>query len=337
MSDTRTFVLGLDYEIFFGKASGDYQKCLIEPTDALMRVAEKTGLKVTYFVDTGYLAKLKELADRHTELANAYSDICRSLKKFVEAGHELQLHLHPHWSRTTYSDDGWRFHYDEYRLQSLPEDEVDDLVASQTRLLADLADAPITAYRAGGWCLQPFDRIGKSLKSSGVLIDSTVFRGGYNPEENRYFDFRDAPREPFWRFSSDPIVRDDEGDFLEIPISATNIPASFFWKMAIARRVGSTDTGTFGDGEPLNNGAGYYLRRLTLGTLSPVSIDGLKGSLLERSYAAFSRQHREGAFNVMGHPKSLSRNSLASLEDFLGGHTSLERTTLSGAAQSITS
>src|SRR3989338_5632646 len=60
--------LSLDYELFFGNTSGSAEKCMLEPTRRLMAIAAKTGIRMTFFVDAGYLWKLQELASVHAEL-----------------------------------------------------------------------------------------------------------------------------------------------------------------------------------------------------------------------------------------------------------------------------
>jgi hypothetical protein len=60
------------------------------------------------------------------------------------------------------------------------------------------------------------------------------------------------------------------------------------------------------------------LRRLFSPTVSPVSIDRSKAGLIGDVFARFMRERASGEiFNVMGHPKSLSPNGLASIAEFI--------------------
>ena len=43
-----------DYELFFGEQSGSAQKCMLEPGNRLLEIAQKNGAKFTFFVDDGF-------------------------------------------------------------------------------------------------------------------------------------------------------------------------------------------------------------------------------------------------------------------------------------------
>ena len=51
--------LTYDYELFFGESTGSVDKCMIEPTNQLLKIAKEFNIKMTFFVDVGYLIKLK--------------------------------------------------------------------------------------------------------------------------------------------------------------------------------------------------------------------------------------------------------------------------------------
>ena len=53
-------ILTFDYELFFGANTGSVQKCMIEPTDRLLDLAEKHIVPMVFFVDVGFLIKLFE-------------------------------------------------------------------------------------------------------------------------------------------------------------------------------------------------------------------------------------------------------------------------------------
>ncbi len=60
--------LTYDYELFFGEESGSVDKCMIEPTNELLKIAKEFNIKMTFFVDIGYLIKLKEFLPNNPEL-----------------------------------------------------------------------------------------------------------------------------------------------------------------------------------------------------------------------------------------------------------------------------
>ena len=75
-------LLTFDYELFF-KESGTPQACLLAPTYDLLTLLDKTGGKVTFFIDALYLRRLQE-AREHAE---TYAWIESQIKTMVEKGH----------------------------------------------------------------------------------------------------------------------------------------------------------------------------------------------------------------------------------------------------------
>ena len=52
-------LLTFDYEVYFGARTGSVERCLLDPTDALARVAAKHAAPLVFFVDAGYLLALR--------------------------------------------------------------------------------------------------------------------------------------------------------------------------------------------------------------------------------------------------------------------------------------
>ena len=90
-------LLTLDYEVYFGRRTGSTQRCLIEPTEALLRVAERHHAPLAFFVDAGFLLALRREMGKSDALAREHTAVCAQLRDLARRGHELQLHIHPHW------------------------------------------------------------------------------------------------------------------------------------------------------------------------------------------------------------------------------------------------
>ncbi len=322
-----TMLLGLDYELFFGKNTGSEKKCLIEPTqrltDALSRCQTAHSPKITLFVDACYLLRLQELENSHPVLGKQRAKIQKQLNHLSQMGHNIQLHIHPHWMDCHYSDDGWSIDTTRYRLHDFSADEQKHIVKECKRLLEDVSEQPVFAYRAGGWCVQPFDQIADALAESGIWLDSTVYQNGVSEDPTRWFNFTNAPQQPSWHFDTDPLVP-EQGRFVEVPISHQRISPLFFWKMAAMKKLTSATTRPFGDGSAMVAHANYYLERLTRSSHGPVSIDGIKGDLLEDAYRQHMKYNPNGYFNVMGHPKAMTLRSISKLTQFLERHQDVQ-------------
>lgn len=320
-------LITLDYELFFGREVGSVHNCMIHPVDELAKLVDRFGAKLTLFVDAGYLDKLKRAASDNDDLQQDYAVISEQLQRLTKDGHDVQLHIHPHWEDTEYVDGGWRIDTSRYRLHDYTPGAVEEIVARYKKALTDIVGDSIFAYRAGGWCMQPFDFIGDALHNQGIWLDSTVYEEGMSPDDIRGFDFRGAPKKSLWRFESDPVKEVERGRFLEIPITACRVWPSFYWKMVFIKKFARGDFKPYGDGAAMVANVAYYRELLTKVTNTVTSIDGAKAGLLEKSYRSLLASGREPIFNVMGHPKAMSPYSLKKLEAFLQAHPEIEPVT----------
>jgi hypothetical protein len=304
-------LLSLDYELFFGRPTGSVEACLLRPTEMLATVARRLGLRFCLFVDAGYLLQLKRLGSRYPRLSKDYSAVAAQLESLSAEGNDVQLHVHPHWEDSSFDGEHWIIDARRYRLHDFPEAERIEIVKRYVEVLRDICGTDVFAFRAGGWCLQPFTALRAALRQAGVWLDSTVFAGGYNGDAARGFDFRSLDANAGsggWRFDADPIRPTENGYFYEVPITAVTTGPSFYWRMALARIRRRPGQRAFGDGRPLEHERAYYLSRLLRPTTSPASLDGIKAGLL-------CGPPFEGAefVNAMGHPKSLTASSFDSL------------------------
>ena len=312
----RTLIT-LDYEIFFGPRTGTLSRSLLEPTKALVDVANKHRARCVFFVDAGYILRLREEMRRHRELRGDYDAVCRQVEDLAHDGHEVQLHIHPHWEDSRWTSSGWRMDTSRYALHSFAPHEINDIVSRYTHVLRDIAGPQAAyAYRAGGWVIQPFMKLRRPLAQAGITIDSTVYAGGRSEGAVQPFNFEDAPAKSRWRFDADPLIEVEDGEFLEVPIASQRLHPDFFWRFAMAKKMGGKRHKAFGDGAPIAMEKGDMLRKLFRPTTSVVSIDGYKSSFLKKAADDYRARNLED-FVVIGHPKALSPYSLERLDDFL--------------------
>ena len=53
-------LLTFDYELFFGTSTGTPYKCMIKPTNELIKIAERHNIRYSFFIDCGYIIKLEQ-------------------------------------------------------------------------------------------------------------------------------------------------------------------------------------------------------------------------------------------------------------------------------------
>ena len=315
------FLLSLDYELFFGSKTGSSQHCLVEPVAALLGQLERTGLKLSLFVDAAFLVRLRQEGRKFPALQAEYDKIRRHLGELKQQGHDVQLHIHPHWLDSHFDGACWRITTKRYTLHDFPLSEREDIVRLCKQELVNIAGDSIFAFRGGGWCIQPFEQIADALQAENVWLESTVFYQGKSEDRQRNYDFSAAPDLDHYRFATDPVSADPNGSFVEVPIGSFRINPLFFWRLAWAKKFGGKQYRSFGDGSAMVADKSYYVTRLTQYTNSVISIDGLKAGLLATAYQQTRQNGSRELFHVMGHPKALTPYSIDRLHEFLQLHS----------------
>ncbi|MBK9191236.1 MAG: hypothetical protein IPM77_06810 [Crocinitomicaceae bacterium] len=307
--------LTYDYELYFGNQTGTAEKCILNPTDKLKEIASKTGIKMVFFIDTGYLKKLQEFSQKYESVKTEYNKVVNQIKTLVKEGHDCQLHIHPHWEDCKHDGSKWIMKTSRYKLSDFSDDEIEKIVLEYQKILQDITQKNVNIYRAGGWCIQPFSRLKKSFEKAGLVLDSSVFPGGKNTDGNYHYDFTGTPDKSTWKFSSDICKEDPNGNFKEIPISSHFYSPLFFWKLFLKGRIKPQLHKPVGDGYPMPS-PGMRKKMLTKGMLLSASADGYFVTKLE----SVLKQNQLKGFTemvVLGHPKANTPYALNELESFI--------------------
>jgi hypothetical protein len=315
----------LDYEIFFGKNSGTQEQSIINPTNEILKVLDYYHVKASFFIDSGYLLKLSEYRKKFDVLEVDFQKLTAQIKSLSDQGHDIQLHIHPHWEDSYFDGAKWVMNLHRYRLHEFNDDEIDDIVFRYKKVLTDIVGDKVFSYRAGGWCIQPFDKIKNALKKHNIWLDSTVFKNGFDNSKTHWYDFKDMPNKSIWKFENDPLI-EHQGFFTEMPISGYKVSPLFFWKLAFYKKFGSENYKSFGDGSVSASKLGKLIKRLLIPTNSAVSIDDVKVDFLEKAFKLYKKEKLEN-FVIIGHPKAMSKYSLIKFEEFISKNRSENFTT----------
>lgn len=304
--------LTFDYEIYFGPNHGSVEKCIIEPTNLLRKIAKEEDIKMVFFIDVGHLVQLEKWIPKFPKLQSDYDKFTSNIQELVKEGHDCQLHIHPHWEKTIFDGSKWVFNHDYYKLVDFSDEEILSIFENYHRKLIELTGKPSKSYRAGGWCLQPFNRIKPAFDLHGIKIDSSVFVGGKAENHIYSYDFTSAPKKDAWKFQDDLCQEDSNGKFLEIPISDYTYSPLFFWKLFILGRLFPERHKSIGDGKSIQISGGKR-KILTQSSRLPASVEGLFATKMENVV----RQNEKNGFGktvFIGHPKAMTHYSLEKLQ-----------------------
>lgn len=308
----------LDYEIFFGSNQGTIEKTLIQPTDMLMQISRLHTVYFTFFIDVGFLIKLAENKVQFPQLAKTEETVLTQIKSLLDQGHDCQLHIHPHWEKAWYDGEKWVFDYNYYKLSDFSNQEVNEIFRKYATKLHQITQQTIHSFRAGGWCIQPFEQLKKAFTENKISIDSSVFLGGKHIEKPYFYDFTCHPNKDAWFFDANECLEDPNGKFMELPISSSTYSPVFFWKLFILGNLFPTSHKPIGDGKPMPSSL-TRKKLLTKSHLMAASIDGYFASHLQ----AVLNQNEKNKFKqmvIIGHPKALTRYSLKKLSTFIAAN-----------------
>ncbi len=324
------FITTVDYEVF-GCGGGSPKACVVDPTQRALAVCQRFGAPMTIFVDTAEFLAMGRSGD--TPAAAAANVVERQLVDATNSGHDLQLHLHPQWIGARLTEKGWQVDLGRYRTADLPPSEMVEIIDDGLSWLGRLrrqggAVADVTAFRAGGWCIQPSATLVETLVRAGIRIDSSVAPGIWNATQLDWYDFRASPApRSHWPVNGDVTRPADQGTFMEVPISV----GRFAWSKRITGIIRQKTAGpAFPDGCIGTYGSMHSRRERLTSRLSKLltarwamldycrlNESDLMSVVDQRKVWARSEGVRNVPIVAIGHSKDFTRRAEAALSALL--------------------
>ncbi|OLD40217.1 MAG: hypothetical protein AUI57_00435 [Candidatus Rokubacteria bacterium 13_1_40CM_2_68_8] len=225
MTPEIVLLITFDYEVFLGRNFAPAQEVLFGPTDELLELCKELGVRATFFADV-----CSVWAHRRAGL-HAYADAFEAqLRAARHAGHDVQLHLHPHWLASTYERGEWRIATDRMYLAELGFGDGPDAAPAVVRrgiaylneLLRPVDPAyRCLAFRAAGLALGPRERETiAALLDAGIVLDASVAKGLRLRMDTISVDYRSAPARANWHMAPEGgVTRDSTHGLFEVPIA----------------------------------------------------------------------------------------------------------------------
>jgi hypothetical protein len=202
-------ILTFDYELF-GDGSGNVFTHIIEPTNTILGLCQKQGIKITIFFEALEYLKLKEEWDKGNTMGyteNPVKAIEQQIRRAAKNGHDIQLHIHPQWHNAKYQNDRWELDLNNWRLgefQASTKNGIYELIRESKTALENLIkpvepDYQCIALRAGGYNIMPSSEVYTAMVELGIKYDSSVYPGGYETGNLSKYDYRNIPLEmDYW-------------------------------------------------------------------------------------------------------------------------------------------
>jgi peptidoglycan/xylan/chitin deacetylase (PgdA/CDA1 family) len=286
----------------------------------LTNVLDKYKIKTTLFVDAAYLLRLNELSDDYKELNDDFNKVKEHILLLHKEGHDIQLHFHPQWIYSVYSDRKWELDFNHYKLSDMDNEFAFEKFEEARVLLERIIDKKIIVFRAGGYSIDTLNNYIELFKKNGIKIDSSVARGSYLRSNYHSYDYRKIPQMDIYHFSTKITREDQNGEFTEFSISTKYyfgffyLIRKFFYKIKYHYK-------NYGDGD----GVGYLytfgklmtqIKKIFIINLN-ASFDGLMVFFLPE---IFKKKRKNGELVIISHPKGLSNISIDYFEKFIRQH-----------------
>ena len=106
--------LTFDYELFFNDSFASEKEVLIRPADEICKALNECGVKATFFIDVPSVFCYNRL-----NMKEYPQMVEEQIKRMIDMGHDVQLHFHPIWYKSTVVSGKWTFD-NSYSHKALP-------------------------------------------------------------------------------------------------------------------------------------------------------------------------------------------------------------------------
>ncbi len=168
-----TILIEDDFELN-GDGSGNVASHQYLPSLALMDIACKHGIKLTFMVDAAQHLVMKQYT-KDLRIASQVHLWEENILMMIERGFDVQLHLHPQWLGAQFRENTF-ITTDNWNIGTYSSEDQRYLVQKSCELLRSLicpikVDYALCAFKAGSWGLQPnFRSLLETLTEQGIKI-----------------------------------------------------------------------------------------------------------------------------------------------------------------------
>ena len=223
----RQLVLTEDHEIF-GNGCGDVRRHIIDPTESMARTCEIFGMPLTVFFEAEEFLAFERERDKLIQAwgYDPAAEVRAQAISLIQRGHDIQLHLHPEWMGSVFEAGRWELRQHKRTVDSLFDtgEEAVAYIRERKAVIDGFHDAAgserrVRAYRCGGFCGQPGEKLLRALAENGIIVDSSVVKGMVRKDEHVLLDYTGAPADRrHWRVFREVTVENTAGLVTEIPI-----------------------------------------------------------------------------------------------------------------------
>ena len=313
-------VTTIDYEIF-GNGTGDVLENMVKPTYELLKISNSYDTPITLMADVAEILKFKEYnSELKKELDySPYEKVSEQLVNAIKTNNDVQLHLHPQWQEAEFKKGKWDLNFSKWRTGNVPIEELDTLIEKSKSFLENLLrkykqNYSCLAFRAGGLCIQPEEKVLQCLIDNGIKIETSVAKGLQKNSNLSYYDFRNMPSKNYWKVNR-YLDRVASQGIYEIPI--TTVKYNFFQKLYyfLLRKFRNKDYYQPSASTTHSSANKRSIRDIFTPKYFKLDINYMHFKELKRNINYISNNREVDFIILIGHSKNL--NSVRSLEKLI--------------------
>lgn len=226
----KNLLLTFDYELFLGKRSGSVYNCILLPTELILKSLSRHHLKhAIFFIDTTYIWRLKKL--QKNKAKEDLETLQHQLNKILTSGHYIFPHLHPHWIDAVYLENINEWDLSDktkYRFHNISHDQKKEIFDFSIQFIEQLqknanVSYPIDSYRAGGWCIEPFEDFRPFFDSYGIKNDFSVLKDFSLTDKDSFYNFENFPSRLIYNFNKEISKIETNGKYRCYSITSIHV------------------------------------------------------------------------------------------------------------------
>ena len=243
-----SLLLTLDYELY-GDGSGNVFNHIVDPTNVIMDVAERSGARITVFFEVVEYWRLKQEWERGNHMGYQYNPVQameNQVLDLIARGHDVQLHIHPQWVDAKWVDTKWSVDLNNWRLGTFqsPTMTLKQLIANGKYTLEKIIkpsfpDYECVAMRAGGFNVQPSQEIVTIMRELSIKFDSSIVPGAKEDGALSVYDYSGIPIDVGFWYVADRLERASQTNTDIVELLHVSFPIIRFLKFLSLSRIRS--------------------------------------------------------------------------------------------------
>ena len=164
-----------------GNGSGDIERIQFRAMRELLDLYDSHGVKSTFNAEVMQQLTFRRLQDTHPHLQLLADTWDEHVRTAYTRGHDIQLHIHPQWSKVSFENNRWVLSGDWSLLNYEPQASYAMLSESKAYLEKLLKtvnpDYRCVSFRSGSSAIAPSPFVLRQLADLGIVFDMSLIQG----------------------------------------------------------------------------------------------------------------------------------------------------------------